>query len=32
MGEGDFAALDVTHPITGEEALAQLELKPPREN
>jgi leucyl/phenylalanyl-tRNA---protein transferase len=30
-GEGDFAALDVRHPIAGEQALAQLVRKPIRE-
>ena len=30
-GEGDFAALDVRHPITGEQTLAQLVRKPIRE-
>jgi leucyl/phenylalanyl-tRNA--protein transferase len=30
-GEGDFAALDVRHPITGEQALAQLVRRPIRE-
>jgi leucyl/phenylalanyl-tRNA---protein transferase len=29
-GEGDFAALDVRHPITGEQALAQLVRLSPR--
>jgi leucyl/phenylalanyl-tRNA---protein transferase len=29
-GEGDFAALDVRHPITGEQALAQLVPLSPR--
>ena len=29
-GEGDFAALDVRHPITGEQALAQLVRLAPR--
>jgi leucyl/phenylalanyl-tRNA--protein transferase len=30
-GEGDFAGLDVRHPIKGEQALAQLVRKPIRE-
>jgi leucyl/phenylalanyl-tRNA---protein transferase len=29
-GDGDFAALDVRHPITGEQALAQLVPLSPR--